>query len=221
MAAVAFLTRARGVDGGRLGLLAICASSGYAIAAAAQSRLVKSVALVAPWLHDVPIAKEVYGSSYGPKAESGRAAGESFSSTGSIRHIPAASSSDAAAAMFGPADVLDYYLSPMRGAIPQWQNAFAEMSWEDWLNYDSHSAAQALDVPLQLVHSETAAIPHGARRFLELVDSPKSELWLEKRTQFDFYDDPKTVSEATEAVRAHFERTLATPRESTVSQQQP
>ena len=51
-AAVAFLRQNDQVDGQRVGVLPICASSMYTVMAAQQEPGIKSVAMVAPWIHN-------------------------------------------------------------------------------------------------------------------------------------------------------------------------
>ena len=48
------------MDPEQVGVLAICASAGYTALAALEEPALKSVAMVAPWLHDAVIARETY-----------------------------------------------------------------------------------------------------------------------------------------------------------------
>jgi hypothetical protein len=50
--------------------------------------------------------------------------------------------------------------------------------------------------------SEKALTPDLAHAFYAAVKSPKHELWLESQGQMDFYDDPKLVTPAADAVAA-------------------
>jgi hypothetical protein len=59
-----------------------------------------------------------------------------------------------------------------------------------------------------MVHSEAAAIPQGAHRFIDRLKGTKDQVWLEKVTQFDFYDREEPVGRASDAVAAHFRSTL-------------
>lgn len=80
-----------------------------------------------------------------------------------------------------------YYLNPERGAIPEWPNRFAVMSWPEWLGFDPIRIAPEIVVPTLLVHSPAAAVPDGARRFHRDLAGPADFLWTQG-TQFDFYD---------------------------------
>ena len=57
-------------------------------------------------------------------------------------------------------------------------------------------------MPVPIVHSEQALAPDLARAFYSAVRSPKQELWLQSQGQIDFYDDPKLIAPAADAVAA-------------------
>lgn len=210
--AVAWLGSQPTVDPQRIGLLGVCASAGYAAEAVSTDGRVRSLALVAPWLHDAAIARQIYGGrstdgsdGYESRLEAARTAREKFERTGEVDYVPAASATDPRAAMYGP---VDYYLNPRRGGIPAWGNRFAVMAWSEWLRFDAIRFAPEVEIPTLMVHSEEAAIPDGARRFYQDLKAPKNFYWMSGNTQFDFYDKLETVDQAAEAVAAHFSRTL-------------
>jgi hypothetical protein len=68
-----------------------------------------------------------------------------------------------------------------------------------------------IKVPVLIVHSEMALTPELAHAFYSAVKSPKHELWLQSQGQIDFYDDPKLISPAAEAVAAFLRRELKEP----------
>ncbi|MEM9459046.1 MAG: nuclear transport factor 2 family protein [Myxococcota bacterium] len=201
-AAAAFLARDPRVSGAGVGALGICAGAGYVAGAALDSPEISSVALVAPWLHDRGLVEAIYG---GPEGVQKRrawaeAALQRLAQTGEIEYVPAVSTTDERAAMFG---AFEYYLDPARGAIDAWPNAFATMAWTEWLEFDPHPFAERLEQPVMIVHSEQGAVPEGARRFHARLSGPKEIRWL-GGTQFDFYDDPPHVAEAVSIVAEHF-----------------
>jgi uncharacterized protein len=204
--AVGFLAAHPAVDGERLGALGICAAAMYMADNTARDPRVRSLALVAPWLHDAAICEAAYGGadSVAEKVKLGREARSRYDETGEIDYVPVVSATDPRAAM--PYDI-DFYLNPARGGIPAWPNRFAVMAWPDWLTYDAVSLAPRITPPTVLVHSEDAAIPDGARRFHAGLAGPKDILWTEG-TQFDFYDQEPQVTVAVDTVVAHFGRTL-------------
>jgi fermentation-respiration switch protein FrsA (DUF1100 family) len=206
-AAAAFLASRPEVDPGRIGGLGICASAGYMAGAVAASPHLRSLALVAPWLHDRTIVDQVYGGPDGVAklVSTGRRAAAQFARTGASMLVPAASATDRRAIMFQAA----YYTDADRGLIPEWRNEFDLASWEGWLTFDALAIAPRLaSKPTAIVHSEAAAIPQGARSFYGKLSGPKRELWLDGVSQLDFYDRQAPVTRAADFVAAHFADTL-------------
>ncbi|MEV8373825.1 CocE/NonD family hydrolase [Kribbella sp. NPDC056861] len=204
--AISFLARRSDVRADRIGALGICASAGYAADSAAADSRVRSLALVAPWLHDAELVEVIYGGKEGvdERMAAGEAARLRYEATDEVEYVPAVSRTDPTAAMYGP---FEYYLDPERGAVPQWPNKFAVMAWPEWLTYSAIPTAPALRVPTLLVHSEDGAIPDGARRFHAGLTAPSEFVWL-TGDQMAFYDDEKLVAEALEHVVLHFRATL-------------
>jgi uncharacterized protein len=204
--AVSFLSAHDAVDADRIGAVGICAAAMYMSGDAARDPRVKSLALVAPWLHDAAVCEQAYG---GPgevaaRIEAGHKARARFEETGEIDYVPVVGSTAEQAAM--PYEI-DFYLNPQRGGIPAWPNRFAVMSWVDWLTFDSIALAPRITQPTVLVHSEDAAIPEGAHRFHAGLAGPKDFLWTQG-SQFDFYDQEPQVGIAVDTAVAHFARTL-------------
>ena len=202
VAAAAFLAARPEVDTDQVFGLGVCASAGYMADATARSSKLKGVALVAPWLHDAEIVDTVYGTdNVRSLIAISRAAQLAFEYTGEVQSVPAAGDQGSDAVMQGAS----YYVDPERGLIPEYDNVFNLASWEPWLTYDAMPAAEALaDTPVHIVHSESAAIPHGAKTFYERLVGPKSELWIADATQFDFYDNPETITLWADAVAEFF-----------------
>lgn len=204
LAAAEFLATRPEVDSDKIAVLGICASAGYATDAAAQSPTIKSAAVVAPWYHDADIVAEVYGEHVAPLLEASKAAQAKYEASGEETIVVAASVDDATAVMQGET----YYTDPKRGLIPEYDNKFNVMSWQPWLEYDAIQTADKLDKPMLVIHSEAAAIPQGAKKFLANASDKTQAIWLDGVTQFDFYDMPKVMAEASDAVAAHFASTL-------------
>ncbi|MFI7386453.1 alpha/beta hydrolase [Streptomyces sp. NPDC049813] len=206
VSAVAHLRSRADVDASRIGALGICAGAGYVAVAGSREPQLRSVAMVAPWLHDATLVEAIYGGPDGVRERmaQGEAARATYESTGEVEYIPAASATDERAAMYGP---FDYYLQADRGAVPQWGNRFAVMSWPQWLTFDPIAVAPHCTAPTFMLHSPDAAVPDGARRFHEALPASKELRWT-TGSQFDFYDQEPTVEPALDSVRDHFERTL-------------
>ena len=201
IAAGEFLSSRPEVD--RVSGLGICASAGYMATAAERSPTFKTIALVAPWLHNAAIVEEVYGGAEGVAGliETGRNAVATEAETGEPQLIPATGPAGSASLMPG----VPYYTEEGLGMIPEWENTFNLASWEGWLTFDGIRAARGIAQPLIIVHSEDAAIPAGARQFFAELSADKDELWLDGVTQFEFYHREDAVTAASDAVVAFFD----------------
>ena len=152
-AAVNYLATRPEVEAARIGGLGICASSGYMSDATFANTHIKSLALVAPWLHNADIVKVVYGGEEGVKnlIQVSRDADQSSQPV----ILEAASMTNDKAVMYKA----PYYTETDRGLIAEYDNKFNAASWEGWLTYDAIQTADKLKKPTLLVHSEAAAIP--------------------------------------------------------------
>jgi uncharacterized protein len=206
VAAADYLTSREEVDVNKIAGLGICASSGYMAEAAVESEDIKAIALVAPWLHNREIVNETYGGEQAVQSliDTSRKAQAKYEATGKSSFVPAASETNQNAVMYQAA----YYTDPNRGAIPEYVNEFNLASWSGWLTFDAVAIAGNLNKPVQIVHSEAAAIPQGARQFYNRLSGEKNQLWLENTTQFDFYDNPQAVTTASDAVAEYFKQRL-------------
>lgn len=200
--ALDFLETHPRVDGSRIFGLGICASAGYLAKVAAADDRFNAIAMVAPWLHDKEAVEMIYGGKTGvaEKIARARQAKENYKKTGQVEYVPAISTTDKDAAMYGN---WDYYLNPERGAIPQWPNQFAVMSWEGWLTFDPLSLGTRIVAPTMIVHSEKAALPHKTKTFYDSLAGVKQIHWTQG-SQFDFYDNETIVSESVGTVADFF-----------------
>ncbi len=201
-AAVNFLAKRPEVDSARIAGLGVCASAGYMSDAALQNANIKSLTLVAPWLHDADIVDAVYGGEEGVSGLIG--IGREAAQSNEPVFLEAASLTNENAVMYQA----PYYTETDRGLIPEFDNRFNVASWEGWLTYDAIQTADRLEKPTLLVHSEAAAIPQGAREYANRMGENATAIWLPEVTQFDFYDRPDVVKTAADAVARHLEETL-------------
>ena len=98
-------------------------------------------------------------------------------------------------------EAYELYGTP-RGQVPNYVNGYAVQSSVHTVPFDARGAADLINVPVLIVHSEEALAPDLAHAFYGAVKSPKQELWLQSQGQIDFYDDPKLISPAADAVAA-------------------
>ena len=186
------------VDPDQIHGFGICASAGYMIDAAAGNNHVQSVGLVAPWLQNAEIVNTVYG---GPEGVQGLINLSRQAKADGSQIIPAAGPEGAEGVLM---PIGGYYYEANRGAIPEYDNKWNNAGWEGWLTYHPADNAARLTQPLAIVHSEAAAIPQGVRTFLAGVPRKATQHWLDDVTQFDFYDNPKDVTRAADAMADHF-----------------
>ena len=140
------------------------------------------------------------GSAYQAKIDRGRAAERKWRETGTAETIPAVAPDGGDVGM-PLREAYEFYGTP-RGQVPNYVNGYAVQSLAYSLPFDARGAADVIDVPVLIVHSENALVPDLARAFYSAVKSPKEELWLESQGQIDFYDDPGLITPAADAVAA-------------------
>jgi len=217
-AAADFLSTMSFVRGG-VGHMGICASAQYALAAMAQGAKIRSFVSVAGWYHDVMSVARFYGGAEGTKLRFGRAreALETWAKSGDVIMVPAYRLGDDRAGMFFE---LDYYASPQRGAVPEWKNEMAEMSWLFWLTFDGVRSVGDVTVPTLIVHSDGCVFPDHARSVYAALKGPKQIEWTEG-SQIDFYDQESQVIRALALTVPHFQATLGATMSGTSASNRP
>ncbi|MGD1894619.1 MAG: alpha/beta fold hydrolase [Cyclobacteriaceae bacterium] len=202
-AAVDYLSSHQNVDTEQLSGLGVCASSGYMAHATAQDARIKQLVLVAPWLHNAEIARMIYDMRPGGTdglLVAAQEAKQQYAETGEMEYVLAASELDPLSAMYVPENAFDYYLNPAKAAGAQYDNRFAVSSWEPWLTFDGISAAEEIDQPVFIVHSESGAVPQGAQAFYDQLKNSKDIVWLNDYNQQQLYFEPEAVEAAMSAV---------------------
>ena len=205
-AAVDYLSGHRNVDQSAITGLGVCASSGYMAHAVARDKRINRLVLVAPWLHDAGIARSLYDARPGGTdglLASAKAAADKYARTGEMEYVLAASELDPLSAMYVPENAFDYYLDPAKAAGNHYDNRFAVTSWEPWLTFDGISASKEITQPVFIVHSESGAVPQGAKAFYDHLTGEKKIVWLNEFDQQDLYFQPAAVSAAMDAVGAY------------------
>lgn len=204
--AVTYLQSLPMIEANRIGGLGVCASAGYMAEAVAEDARLKSFVTVAAWLHDPESLRSVFGEDgVRRRMEAGVAAQKKYSQTGEVDYVPAYEQNNSTAAMSSP---LSYYGSSKRGAIPQWKNQFAVMSWSEWIQFNALSAAPKVNVPTLFIHSDNSALPDSVRKFYKTMPGPKKLFWTQGQ-HTDFYDQAPYVNEAVQVAAAHFKNTLS------------
>jgi uncharacterized protein len=181
-----------------LGGLGICFGAGPMVRAVAEDPRFRAFAGVAGVYTDNANTIARMGDAYQASIDRGRAAERRWRETGEAETIPAVAPDGGDVAM-PLREAYEFYGTP-RGQVPNYVNGYAVQSLAHSLPFDVRGAADALDVPVLVVHSETALAPDLAHSFYSAVQSPKRELWLDSQGQIDFYDDPKLINPAADAV---------------------
>lgn len=109
---------------------------------------------------------------------------------GMLQTVPAWADGDPEAGMNVPGG---YYSTPGRGAIPEWPNRLAVLSWTDWVGFDAVALAPQVEVQTLFVHSDGSALPANVRTAADSLGGPASVLWTQGG-HFDFYDQGPQLS---------------------------
>jgi len=182
--------------------LGVCFGAGPMVRAVAEASRFRAFAGVAGVYTDGAKTKESMGDAYGAGIERGRAAERRWRETGEAETIPAVAPDGGDVAM-PLREAYEFYGTP-RGQVSNYVNAYAVQSLAYSLPFDVRSAADTIEAPVLVVHSEQALAPGLARAFYAAVRAPKRDLWLRSEGQIDFYDDPKLIAPAADAVAGFF-----------------
>jgi fermentation-respiration switch protein FrsA (DUF1100 family) len=204
-AALDFLAGHELVDEMRMGAAGVCLGCGYAAHTALRDPRVKALGLVVGYYRDVPAMKSSDPAGFEEKVQQGRAARELYESTGEVQMIPAAALPGQGDAAMTSQPLFDYYVTKAGAEVPNYRNEFAVMSREHFLCFDVMSAAEQLQLPAVMVHSENGISPALARDFFgKLASADKNIHWLEGPNQTAFYYQTDLVSAAVKLIGEHF-----------------
>ena len=176
----------------------VCAGAGYMARAVADDRRLCAFAGVAGYYSDAAAFAESSPDAYQAAIARGLAAEKRWRDTGETETIRAVAPDGGDVAM-PLREAYEFYGTP-RGAVGNYVNGFAVQSLAYTTPFDAQEAAARIRVPFLLVHSEHALAPPLARKFYATVDTPKAELWLESQGQIDFYDEPRLINPAVDAI---------------------
>jgi uncharacterized protein len=186
----------------------ICSGGGYMARAVADDQRIQAFAGVAGYYSDADAFAASSPEEYQAAIERGLAAERRWRETGDAETIPAVGPDGGDVAM-PLREAYEFYGTP-RGAVANYTNSFAVQSFAYTTPFDAQEAASRIQVPFLLVHSEHALAPPLARKFYAAVTTAKSEVWLQSQGQIDFYDDPRLIEPAADAIAVHF--TSTSPR---------
>ena len=205
-AAVSALARDERTKDLPLAAVGVCAGGGYMARAVAKEPTLGAFAGVAGVYTDAVQTRAWFGDAYETMIERARGAEQRFAETGEEQTIPAVAPDGGDVAM-PLREAYEFYGKP-RGAVPNYVNAFAVQSHAHTLPFDAQGAAETIEVPTLIVHSERALSPDLAHAFFTRLKAPKAELWLDSQGQIDFYDDPALIGPAADAIARFFTEAL-------------
>lgn len=184
--------------------LGVCFGAGPMVRSVAEDSRFRAFAGVAGVYTDNAKTKAMMGDAYQATIERARAAERKWRETAEAETIRAVAPDGGDVAM-PLREAYEFYGTP-RGQVPNYVNRYAVQSSVYTLPFDARGAADTINVPVLIVHSEEALTPDLAHAFYAAVKSPKQELWLQSQGQIDFYDDPKLIGLASDAVAAFCDR---------------
>jgi fermentation-respiration switch protein FrsA (DUF1100 family) len=182
----------------------VCAGGGYMAQAVAEEPVFFAFAGVAGYYSEA--TPESIAASQA-RIDRGRTAERAWHETGAAEMIPAVASDGGDVAM-PLREAYEFYGTP-RGAVPNYVNQLAVQSFAYTTVFSAIDAAKRISVPTLVVHSENALAPPLARKFIAELTPPHEELWLRSVGQIDFYDDPRLIGEATDAIAKFFRKVVA------------
>ncbi|MEO5759956.1 MAG: alpha/beta fold hydrolase [Mesorhizobium sp.] len=182
----------------------VCAGGGYMALAVARDPRIRAFAGVAGVYPDVEQTRAWMGENYQPAIDRALSAERRWRETGVSETIAAVAPDNGDVAM-PLAEAFEYY-GTTRGSVSNYVNGFAVQSRAYTLPFDVQHIAGDIHVPTVLIHSERALMPALAHRFFAALSVDKQELWLQSQGQIDFYDDPRLIKPAADAIDRFFNR---------------
>jgi hypothetical protein len=189
-----------------LAAVGVCAGGGYMARAVAEEPRFGAFAGVAGVYSDADQTRGWFGDGFETMIQRAREAESRWLATGKAEMIPAVAPEGGDVAM--PLREAFEFYGTERGAVPNYVNGFAVLSHLYTLPFDAQVAAERIEVPVLVVHSENALSPDLAHRFFAKLTTPKAELWLSSQGQIDFYDDPYLIAPAADAIARFFTEAL-------------
>lgn len=193
--AVTFLRALPEVKQNAVALLGICSGGGYSAKAAASDKSINALVTVAGFYHDPQVMRQWLGDNYEARLKLGKEARIKYEKTGQVDYMTNVDSKNQNVAMPGQ-EAYDYY-GTKRGSQPGWVNRSAVMFFEPFLQFNAIDAGREIKASTLVIHSDTALVPDGARRFFKSIpNNQKSLYWMNTKNHIAFYDQPEVVEEA-------------------------
>ncbi|MDS0135141.1 MULTISPECIES: alpha/beta hydrolase [unclassified Amycolatopsis] len=215
-AAVSFLITREEVDADRIGLLGICASGGYSLAAAGGDHRVKAVATVS----GADVARQFRFGADGTQdpavfqglldlAAQARTAAARGDDPGVLTMFP--ETAEQAGALGGEHGVegFEYYCTP-RGEHERSAKSFAWPSVDKLASFDAfHAVPLIAPRPLLQIVGSRAVTSWMAVDVHQRATGPKELHWIEGASHVDLYDKKEYIDPAVEKLAGYFRDALA------------
>ena len=156
--------------------LGVCFGAGPMVRSVAEDLRFRAFAGVAGVYTDNAKTRERMGDAYQAAIDRGRAAERRWRETGDAETIPAVAPDGGDVAMTLH-EAYEFYGTP-RGRVPNYVNGYAVQSLVHSLTFDARGAADVIEAPVLIAHSEKALAPDLAHAFYSAVKAPKGNLWL-------------------------------------------
>ena len=152
--------------------LGICFGAGPMVRAVGEDSRFRAFAGVAGVYTDGAKTEASMGDAYQAAIDRGRAAERKWRETGEAETIPAVAPDGGDVAM-PLREAYEFYGTP-RGQVPNYVNGYAVQSSAYTVPFDARGAADTIDVPILIVHSEEALAPGLAHDFFAAVRAPEA-----------------------------------------------
>jgi len=172
---------------------ALCQGSSEMIRAVAEDDLFKGLVTVAGHYRDKAGDVQWMGTEEAleERMAAGQAAKAAYDFNGEVIEVPAVDEERTDVGMPGKF-VWDWYHHWSDKGI--WVNNYPKMSDALLFGYESYTAAEQLDKPYLMIHSDYSFLPDVAKRQFEAVPSIKKKLQWEGETgHLQYYDDPEIL----------------------------
>ncbi len=203
-AAAHFLSSLPMVNDDEIFGFAVCQGSSEMLRAVAEDDIFKGIVTVAGHYRDRAADIQWMGTeeALNERLAAGREARDAFKKNGEVINVPAVDETRMDVGMPGKF-VYDWYIEWANKGI--WENNYPKMSDANLLEYESLTAAQKLDKPYMMIHSDNSFLPDAARRQFAAVPAEKKKLQWEGQTgHFQYYDDPSTLDKTADLAVAWY-----------------
>lgn len=192
-AAAKYLAALPMVNDARIVGFALCQGSSEMLRAVSEDDIFKGLVTVAGHYRDREGDIQWMGTEEAleERIATGKVALNTFKQTGKVINVPAVDSTRMDVGMPGKF-VWDWYHTWSDKGI--WTNNYPKMSDALLFEYESLTAAQKLDKPYLMIHSDNSFLPDAAKRQFEAVPITKKKLQWEGETgHLQYYDDPEVL----------------------------